>query len=370
MPWRQRPPCHAGRVKRRPATLLALAIATLVVAGCTTAERAAETPAPAATTETTPTPMPSPTPNLEPVLVFDGDCDQMLTGAQRDDALGVGSVTLAEQLALWDPDGRPLVDTEPAGTLGGLACTWYAASGGEGSEVGARLTTMVVPADVVPDDFAATYSVTVCEPNYDTMNCRLGMRAGDTWISAATGSDYEVRDAPVEFLTAAIEAVSQNLPSATQPRPVSRTDQTWTIPDCVALGEAIGLEELMGPYQHGYWEGSEQPEEVLFSAAGVARSCPVFSDYERLDEAVHDFRILRPLVTPGLGWQWPDLRAQAADSMFEIDVDGALDSFGVDRGYGSTQVFATDGTNVVSLYSQDADLTATILARIIAALSR
>lgn len=163
--------------------------------------------------------------------------------------------------------------------------------------------------------------------------------------------------------------MSRNLASATKPRPVDRIDQTWSIPDCVELGEAIGLEDMVGPYRHGYWEGSEQPEDVLFASSGIARTCPMFSDGERLDYDTHEFRILAPLVAPGLGWQWKQLRAGNAEAAVAVEVAGAADSFGVDRGHGTVRVFATDGTNVVSVYESDLDLVAQVLSRMLTALS-
>ncbi|MGR6742376.1 hypothetical protein ACU6RU_10130 [Microbacterium sp. F1-18] len=352
---------------RRPAVLLSLALAAALAVGCAPVERAAETPTPASPSSDAPSPTATPTPNLEPVRAFDGDCDQMLTVEQRDELLGAGSITAAEQIALWDPERPVPVGADPVGTVGGLACTWYAAEGVEPAAGVRNLTTMVLPAAAVTNEISAAYSVAFCEPNYDSSACRFGVRVGDNWVSATAGS--EVYEAPEELLAASVEAVSRNLASATKPRAVDRTEQTWSIPDCVELGEAIGLEDIIGPYLHGYWEGSQQPEEVLFASAGIARSCPMFSDSERLDYDTHEFRILTPLVTPGLGWQWNQLRTGAAETAVAVDVAGAADSFGVDRGYGSMLVFATDGTNVVSMSSQDVEVAAQILSRMITALS-
>ncbi|MFS0712484.1 hypothetical protein ABC195_01275 [Microbacterium sp. 2P01SA-2] len=353
---------------RRSAALLPLALAAVLAAGCAPVERAAETPSPASPSSDASSPTPTPTPNLEPVRAFDGDCDQMLTIEQRDELLGAGSITVAEQMALWEPERPVPVGADPVGTAGGLACTWYAAEGSEPAAGVRNLTTMVLPAAAVTNEIAAAYSVAFCEPNYDASACRLGVRVGDDWVSATVGS--EVYEAPEELLSAAVEAVSRNLASATKPRPADRTDQTWSIPDCVELGEAIGLEDIVGPYRHGYWEGSEQPEDVLFASAGIARTCPMFSDSERLDYNTHDFRILSPLVAPGLGWQWNQLRTGAAETAVAVEVAGAADSFGVDPGYGSVRVFATDGTNIASMWSQDAEVAAEVLSRMLTALSR
>lgn len=368
MPHVAHPPCQAGIVLPRRVALVPLALAAALVVGCAPVDRAAQTPAPVLPSEAAPSPTPTPTPDLEPVRAFDGDCDQMLTSEQRDELLGAGSLTSAEQYRLGDADRPVAVDVDPIGTLGGLACTWSAGDGADLPEGVATLTATVVPAAEVTNEFAARYSVVTCEPQYDSTNCRLGQVFGAVWVGASAGWG-PVEGAPDELLRAAVDAVAANLSAATQPRRAVATDDVWSIPDCADLGEAMGLEELIGPYLHGYWEGSEQPEEVLLAAAGVFRACPLFSDNERMDES-DEFHIFAPQVAPGLGWQWLELRAQAAEpTLVEVDVAGAADAFAVDWGHGSHKAFATDGTNVVSVYESDLDLAAEVLSRMITALS-
>ncbi len=354
---------------RRPVAFLPLAIAAVLAVGCTPVERAAETPSPVSPSSAAPTPTPIPTPNLEPVRAFDADCDQMLTVEQRDELLGAGSLSQLEQYRAWDADTPAVVDFEPMGTLGGLACTWFAGEGADLPEGVGNLTMTVVPAAEVSNEFTARYSVAMCEPSYDASYCRLGRVAGDVWVGASAG--WGAVDAPNNLLTAAIDAVAANLSTATQPRRAAVADDVWSIPDCVWLGEAMGLEELIGPYLHGYWEGSEQPEEVLLAAAGAQRTCPFFSDGERMDYETDEFHILTPQVAPGLGWQWGEVRDRAAASstLVGVDVAGAADSFAADWGRGSQKVFATDGTNVVSIYESDLDLAAQVLSRMLTALS-
>lgn len=352
---------------RRHIAVLTLALVGALTAGCATPAPVADTPTATPTLEVSPTPTPSATPEAGPVRAFDADCAQMLTTDQRDAILGSGSITEAEQMAQWNPDAGVAVAIDPVGTLGGLTCSWYAAEGADLPEGVTSLTTMVIPASAVPAEYAAKYSVPVCEPNYDSSGCRFGRIVGENWISAYVG--FAVYEAPREMLAAVVDTVEQNLATATQPRPDTRTDGVWSIPDCTELGQAIALEELIGPYLHGYWEGSEQPEEVLFAAAGVARGCPLFSDSARVDPASQQFRILTPQIAPGLGWQWEELRAEADSASVAIEVDGATDAFSVDRGHDARVVFATDGTNVVSLYSEDPELAAQILGRIITSLS-
>lgn len=353
---------------RRPVALLSLALAATLAVGCAPVDRAAEAPTPARPSSDAPSPTPTPTPNLEPVRAFDGDCEQMLTGEQRDELLGAGSLTRAEQYLAWDAERPVEVDVEPLGTLGGLACTWFAGEGADLPEGIGSLTMTVVPAVEVNNEFAARYSVATCEPSYDANNCRLGRVVADVWVGANAG--WGAVETPDELLNAAIEAVAANLPAATQPRRAAATDDVWAIPDCVDLGESLGLEELIGPYRHGYWEGSEQPEEVLLAAAGVFRACPLFSDGERIDYETDEFHILSPQVAPGLGWQWDELRGRAAESsVVELDVAGATDAFATDWGYGSYKAFATDGVNVVSLYDENLDLAGQVLGRMLSALS-
>ncbi|GLJ81226.1 hypothetical protein [Microbacterium imperiale] len=354
---------------RRRLAVLTLVLAGALTAGCATAAPVAETPTPTPTPtlDASPTPAPSATADAGPVRAFDADCAQMLTNDQRDAILGSGSITEAEQMAQWNPDAGVVVALDPVGTLGGLECSWYAAEGADLPEGLTTLTTMVVPASAVPAEYAAKYSVPVCEPNYDSSGCRFGRIVGENWVSAYVG--FAVYEAPREMLAGVVDTVEQNLATATQPRPDTRTDGVWAIPDCTELGRAIALEELIGPYLHGYWEGSEQPEEVLFAAAGVARSCPLFSDSARVDPASEKFVIMTPQIAPGLGWQWEQLRADAGSAPLPVEVDGAADAFAVDSGHGAYGLFATDGTNVVSVYSEDLELDAQILGRIITTLS-
>lgn len=356
---------------RRRLAVLTLVLAGALTAGCATAAPVAETPTPTPTPtsalDASPTPTPSATADAGPVRAFDADCAQMLTNDQRDALLGPGSITEAEQMAQWHPDAGVAVAINPVGTLGGLECTWFAGEGAQLPAGVASLTTMVTPASAVPREYAAKYSVPVCEPNYDASICRFGRIIGDNWISAAVG--FAVYEAPIDMLTAVVDAVERNLGAATQPRGITRMEGVWAIPDCTELGQAIALEELIGPYRHGYWEGSEQPEEVLFAAAGVARGCPLFSDNERVDPAFEKFVIMTPQIAPGLGWQWEQLRADAGSASLPVEVDGAADAFAVDSGHGAYGLFATDGTNVVSVYSEDLELDAQILGRIITTLS-
>lgn len=230
------------------------------------------------------------------------------------------------------------------------------------------LTVMILPASSVPKEYAAKYSVAVCEPNYGTSACRLGRTVGDSWLSASVGD--AVLDPPRELLSSAIDAVAQNFASTSgQTRPITRTGQVWSTPDCESLGREIRLDELMGPYVNGYWEGTAEPEEGLFRAAGVLVGCPLFSDLEHPDSEAWDFHYLTPYIAPGLGWQWDQLRADAENASRAVDVEGAADAFAVDQGYGASIVFATDGTNVVSLYSQNPDLAVRIVGRIMTSLS-
>lgn len=348
---------------RRASTLLGLTLAVTLIAGCAPIEREVEPPvaSPEAPSQATPTP------DLEPVRAFDGDCDRMLTLVQRDALLEEGTITSAEQLLLWDPERPVEVSIDPIGTLGGLECTWFSPEGKNLPEGVSNLTVSIVPASVVPNEYVSKYSVGVCEPSYDASLCRLGRVVGDTWVSATVG--YAVTEAPDDLLAAAIDAVAENLPSATQPRPLTFTEAMWSLPDCVLLGEEMGLEDMMGAYRHGYWEGSEQPAGVLLDAASVLRTCPVFTDVEHFSGEDEPFRILAPQIAPGLHWQWDQLRGDAGDAAIDVEIEGAVDAFVAERGYGSSVVLATDGTNVVSLSSQDVDFASRIVSRILAVLT-
>jgi len=353
---------------RRRLAVLTLALVGALTAGCATPAPVADTPTATPTLEVSPTPTPSETPHAGPVLAFDGDCAQMLTTDQRDAILGVGSRTAQEHAQQMEPD-RPLpIRVDVAGTLGGLGCTWYAAEGADLPDGLRVLTVMVLPASSVPKEYAAKYSVAVCESNYGTSACRLGRTAGESWVSASVGD--AVPEPPRELLASAIDAVAENLASTVgRARPITLTDQVWSIPDCESLGRDIRLDELIGPYVHGHWEGKAEPEDDLFRAAGVLAGCPLFTDPEHPDSEAWEFHYLTPYVAPGLAWQWDELRADAENSSRAVDVEGAADAFAVDQGYGASIVFATDGTNVVSLYSQNPDLAVQIVGRIMTSLS-
>lgn len=351
---------------RRHSRFLSLALVVTVVAlaaGCASVEASAEsTPTPADVA----TPTPTETPASEPVVVFDGDCDAMLSQEQRDALLDIGSLTEAEHRSVVQPEHVFIDQPHPIETLGGLECSWYAAEEAAVPEGVTYLSVAVVPAAVVPKEFAARYSVALCEPQYDAINCRLGRLVDEAWVWATAGSD--AREAPTDLLSAGIDAVSANLESTVSPMPADSTDEVWDIPNCERLGEAIGLNELIGPYRHGYWEGSEQPEEILLSSAGVARSCPLFTDGEQTgpDDAHY---ILTPVILPGAGWQWDRFRSDLGDQATSLEVAGATDAVVTGGGDAYGTVYATDGANIVSLSIDAPDLGAEIIGRMMGALS-
>lgn len=365
MRWATSVRWQGGDVPRRRSQFLSLAVAVTVVAlaaGCASVGASSE---PTSAPTDVPAPTPTETPASEPVVVFDGDCAAMLSQEQRDALLDVGSLTEAEQRSVSQPE-RVFVDPpNPIETLGGLECSWYAAEGADVPEGVSYVSVAVVPAAVVPREFTARYSVALCEPQYDSTNCRLGRLVDDSWVWATAGSTLE---APTDLLSGGIDAVAANLDSTVSPTPAAKTDDVWDMPDCERLGETIFLDELIGPYRHGYWEGSEQPEEILLASAGVARSCPLFTDSEQIgpDDAHY---ILRPVILPGAGWQWDRFRSDLGEQATSLEVAGATEAVVTGDGDAYGTVYATDGTNLVSLSIEDPDLGAEIVGRMIGALA-
>lgn len=351
-------------MSRRPAAVLLLTMTLALLAGCGAAEPAEEPTAPSQTPEASLSPEPSPSAGAAPVRAFDGDCAQLLTSAQRDDLLGAGSLSEAERDAEMAQAALPWL--EPVGTLGGLACHWFAAEGADLPEGIFMVGLRILPADAVPPEFAEAYASPICEPSYDASVCRLGRTVGEVWIGADAGPLST--EAPTELLNGALDAAAANLAGATMPQPAAVTEEFWTIPNCGELFAEIRLEELIGPYIQGYWEGSEQPEDVVLAAAGVARSCPAFTDNERIaPEDTH--YILTPQIAPGGAWQWEQLVADSAGRSTPLEVAGATEAFAVGAGLGSSNTFATDGTNIVSVPTDDLEVAGALLGRIVTALA-
>lgn len=346
--------------RRHLASALVIA-ATVLIAGC------AATPEPARTdTDTgavpsaTPTPTPTAEVALEPTIPFGGDCTRVLTDAQLDELLGAGWVPFEEQLRAWAPQQVlvPIVDT--LGTLGGLECAWWS----EGEDELEKLDVMVLPAASVPEPFAADFSEARCDPAYDVTLCRLAATVDDVWIMATASRDFA--EPPVQVLEATIDAVAATAGSSFDGVAAEATADWWSVPECEALNEQIALEEAIGTYRNGYWEGNVQPEEVLLRDASVQAICPSSTDGEAPDGGHY---IISPVVAPGGAWQWDAL--SATDGMEPVTIAGASEALQF-TGTHSNALYATDGVNVVTMTldaEEPVEVAIEIVQRMLAALA-
>lgn len=347
------------RRRHLAATLVAIAAASLF-AGCASAPAPAQTgidTAPSATS----TPRPTAEVVREPTVPFGGDCTQVLTDAQLDELLGAGWVPFEEQLQAWDPQQVLVAEVDTVGTLGGLECAWWS----EGADELEKLDVMVLPAASVPDDFAADFSEARCDPSYDVTLCRLAAAVDDVWIMATAARDFD--EPPVQVLEATIDAVATTTSGSFDGAAADRTEEWWPVPDCEALNDEIALQELIGAYRNGYWEGNVQPEETLLRSASVQAICPANTSDGAAPDGGH--YILTPVVAPGAAWQWDALAA--VEGMEPATIAGASEALQLSATY-STALYATDGVNVVTITldkDEPVEVAAEILERMLAALA-
>lgn len=317
----------------------------LVLVGC--ASQPASEPTSIAT-EPTPSAEPSPTPTLraEPVLPLGGDCASVLTTAQLDGIIGAGAITVDEYRRGWSPDGSVLPEVRAVGTLGGIECEWIVAEGTGGLPEGLNsLAVVLLPAASVPADFASRYETPLCEPNYDSVNCRMSRVEGDLWVMARAG--WGLSEAPSDVLGAAIDAAVANALPSWDAQRADVTPAWWALAECSALHADMTLGAVAGPYVDGWWEGSEQPEMTLLALAGVERFCPWYTDRESGTEG-GPFYIGNTTIAPGAAWGWPAIIA--TEGVDHVTVPGAQDAV-VATGFHT--VYATDGVNIVTVRAGD-----------------
>ncbi len=270
---------------------------------------------------------------------------------------------MEEKQREWSPTSDEFAELQGVGTLGGIECEWHAADGASGLPDGmTALAVIMMPASSVPTDFRFSYDTPLCEPSYDSVNCRMSRVDGEVWIMARAG--WNLSEPPTDVLTAAIDAALATAQPSWEARRADSTPTWWTLGSCEALHERMELASAAGPYIDGWWEGSEQPEMTLLTSAGVEQYCPWFTDGEAIssDDA---FFIGNTTVAPGAAWDWPAIRV--TEGVEPVSVDGAEDAviaptFGI--------VYATDGVNVVSVSaSEDAAVAADIAGRALSALA-
>ena len=344
---------------------LSLAVLTTVLlAGCTVAGEAAPQPSPAAP-ESSPAPsMPaSPTPTaesrVEPVRLFDGECDRMLAPATLDAFLGDGWQDYDQWLTTQYAGSPDRVDPAPEGTLGGLECRWKAP---EDSASGLfDLRVLALPADAVPADFAEKFATAACDWQYDALICRLLRVEDGVAILAATLASESEADTHDDALSQAIDAVAASARrGVAAAAPVTRSDRWWDGPACEAIGERIA-DLTEGTFVAGYWEGVESPEAGFFRTAGVSQECPWFSESETLP-AGEPHRIFSVTTYPGGHWMWADLVEGASP----VDVSGAVDAATFsEREDEAGSIYVTDGVNVLHVNGADLGFNVDVAERVL-----
>ncbi len=347
-----------------PHRIVTAASVSLVLAlvGCASQPASVSTPS---ATESTPSAEPSPTPTLraDPVRPFGGDCASVLTTPQLDALVGEGAVPIEQQRLEWSANSAEYAEVPAVGTLGGVECEWYAAEGAAGLPEGLdAIAVILMPADSVPPAFLSAYDAPLCEPSYDTVNCRMSRVDGEIWAMARAG--WNLSEPPSDLLAATIDAALGNARQAWDAQRADRAATWWALEDCAALHESMSLEAVAGPYVDGFWEGSEHPEMALLRLAGVQQYCPWFTD-NRTASPDALFYIGYTTISPGAAWTWPAI--VATTGMEPIAVVGARDAV-VAKAF--AKVYATDGVNVVEVSAgEDATVAADIAGRALAALS-
>lgn len=303
---------------------------------------------------------PSPT---AAAVVFDGDCAQVLTDAQRGAILGSGSQTQEEAFAAAYPDVVNHVAPDPAELLGGVQCGWVAADDADLPEGLGGISVMILPAASVAAEYSEALADARCDPSYDSTFCRLARSEGDTWVMASARS--ELTEPPAAVLEATLDAVAANLASTSPPVAAPRMAEWWAFPACDALGEELQLSDLLGDrYHSGHWEGSDQFEDLILRGAGVRQYCQYSSNSEALPDG-HDFSILSVELLPGGGAQWTDA---AADETAPT-VAGAESAFQSHTG-GEWPVWrlrARDGVNLLNVTAEGDDIDVEVAERVLAA---
>lgn len=349
----------------KSARLALLAVVVLALAGCAISAPEAGPP----TAPPPPASSPSPTPietnaASDPILAFGGDCMDVLTDAQVESILGPGARSLEEWLAANSPDWRV---GGPERTAGGIECRWMAADGADGLPAGMQeIAVLALPASVVADEYATELSTARCDPQYDTTLCRLGRTVGSVWLMARSGPG--TAEPPLEQLESALDAAAANVAAFPEPVPLPRERVWWTLGACDDLGERMSLSEILGTdYHSGYWEGSPQYEDWILEEAGVGQFCQWSSDSADIPEG-HEHYILSATLEPGGAWQWSDI---VPDDAVAVSLTGAQEAFheGAAGDYRTGRVWATDGVNVLTVYTEGGDVSEDVAERVLAAVA-
>lgn len=290
-------------------------------------------------------PSPTPTLRVEPVLPFDGDCAAVVTEAQRDALLGRGSLSESEQFLLWSPDRLLDIEVSGLGTLGGIECTWYADRATNTVHPGvSAITVTLLPRASVPLDFLERDATPVCGATYDGNVCRASRIDGEVWALASLLSE-EKDEGASDLLASVLDAAIANADSSWNAQRADPTEQWWTIGECESLTKKMALDEVIGAYSDGYWEGAETLEQQMLALAGVEKYCPFVSDYETPPAELYVGAVW---VMPGAAWHWDAV--VSAGTTHSLSIDGAMDARWFQASPEDTVVvYATDGVNMISV---------------------
>lgn len=315
----------------------------------------------------TETPTPTPTPTTAAwTIAFGGDCDRMVTPAQRESILG-GANRSMDDVAAESPSEVaqefPRATPGAEGTAGGLRCDWI--EGSSGLEQ-LRWMLFALPSALVDPATVTAFAEPTCAWNYDAQTCRLGATVGDLWILAAAVPMLMDEEAPTETLTALIEAARANAASSPAPVPDPATAQRWPIVACAELGERMHLTEVLG---EGYWsgrsEGSRQPEDDLYEHAGVRQFCQFGPD----ESVSGKIGLVTMTTAPGGAWIWSSADDAVGEVVSLAGAEQARRIVGPGAIRDRDTVRATDGTNLIDVWAVGEGVTAPdIVARAIAAL--
>lgn len=335
-------------------------IATPVETSTPTPTPTPSMPVPPSTPSATPSATAPPVAPTTPRIAFDNDCSVMMSREQWDSVMGDGSRTEEDMLAEWGTATVPFLDFTPESTLGGLTCERFAPPGGVPSAADIQsLEISVFPRSALPPALVALYEEAKCEGVYDGALCWKSAGDGEWWILAqAVGVTDSV---PEELLDSALSRVQQNLALSAPARAADRSEEWWPFESCEAITQEMSLDDVLGSYVIGYWEGTESTEDRFFETAGVYHHCPIVG--ENGESFIGGMTLF-----PGAGWSW-ERQTRGAEV---LNVGGGIDAVIVRAtDPAQTWVYATDGTNVAQISGGRAvELQAEMIRRLLPVLER
>lgn len=296
-------------------------------------------------------------------MAFGGSCDDMLSPAEAESALGAPAVNQsAQDLAaadsgVWDSPPPPAAE----GTAGGLECTWSIVDAPAVNRP--SVTLLALPMTEVDPATADALTEVQCEPRYDESICRLAVESEDVWLMARMAERHDGAQATMQ---AALAAAVDNAADIATPVAAAPTAQRWPIVQCEQLAERMQLGDVLGDdFWSGYWEGNRQREDDLFEYAGVHQLCE-FGSGERASEHY----IVTVTLAPDSAWRWDGLAAVGGDAVAVAGADDALRfTFEGDGGYIADQIRATDGTNLVTVSVSGGAIGPDIAERVLTAMN-